>query len=59
MAGKLSTSEKVMSIVASVATVAGAVFGVLWNNAVNVTIQVELPDGPTEIRAVDFPDAYA
>jgi len=54
----LSILEKVLSIVTSITTIGCGVFGLLWNDAKNATVQIDQPNGPLEVRLVDFPGVY-
>jgi len=59
MKKRWSTLDTVLSILASVLGILSVVFGVLYNNAKNVTVEIEQADGkPLEIKVVDFPEKY-
>ncbi|MCL1951749.1 MAG: hypothetical protein FWF60_02860 [Oscillospiraceae bacterium] len=58
MEKKWSRLDTFFSILASIATVVSIAFGMLYTNAKNATVQIDQPNGPIEVKLVDFPDVY-
>jgi len=59
MEKKWSVLDSILSVLASIATIASIILGFLLSDAKNATVQIEQPGGPLEVRLVDFPDVYS
>ena len=58
MEKKWSRLDTFLSIVASIATISSIILGYLFTSAKNATVQIDQPNGPIEVKLVDFPDVY-